>query len=316
MKPQSDDVWFMRVSPSSHKRGARYAMEAADVLVAQLEASGVHVVNGASAVALELSKAKQEVMLRAEGIQSPHTIAVVGKEKLADTVRQWKLGTPIVIKHARGGSGTGVRLPGMKPGARIFRKVEDALAYVESPDFEEPIDGVTLIQRYAEQPEVFYRLEFVGSKLIYAVKVDTAAEAKVKPGEKVTAGTTFTVQTDFTHPVVDLLSGALSRAGIDVCGVEVAVNAGGQAFVLDMNCCNTNYNLAAEESAGIRGLGCDSVAALLEERVRLAKVACAPKATEVPVAKRLRLAAPEVSNDGGYTTMPDVSRSMLFATFH
>ncbi len=55
---------------------------------------------------------------------------------------------------------------------------------MDSPAFEEPIDGITLIQQYIEAPEPYItRCEFVGGQFVYAVKVDTSEGFELCPAD-------------------------------------------------------------------------------------------------------------------------------------
>ena len=176
-------VFFARPSPSSHIRGHRFSMEGTGALVDYLEASGRRVVNGSTAIGYENSKVKQELALQAWGIPSPATQAASSTSELRALLRARRDAheaargaagaeeaeeAPFLLKHNRGGSGAGVR---------VFAGTADALAYVDGPDYDEPItDGITLIQEYvASTEQCLYRLEFVGSKFLYAVRVDTSS---------------------------------------------------------------------------------------------------------------------------------------------
>ncbi|WP_204282271.1 hypothetical protein [Serratia marcescens] len=46
---------------------------------------------------------------------------------------------------------------------QLFHSIDALEQYLDSPAFEEPIDGITLIQHYIEAPEPYItRCEFVG----------------------------------------------------------------------------------------------------------------------------------------------------------
>src|SRR5262249_60549994 len=82
---------------------------------------------------------------------------------------------PVILKHNRAGKGLGVRL--------LFSAA--ALAeHVGSSDFEESRDGITLVQRYIKAPAPFItRVEFVGGKLVYAVRADTSQGFELCPAD-------------------------------------------------------------------------------------------------------------------------------------
>jgi len=157
-------VFYNRMSASSHTRDHRYAAEYTAGVLAWLKRHGRTVVNGERALQLEISKVAQYNALAAFDIETPPTLAVIGRAKIAAAAE--RLGFPLILKHNRGGKGLGVRL---------FLSREALVEHLESPTFEEPIDGITLVQRYIKAPAPFItRVEFVGGQFLYAVQVDTS----------------------------------------------------------------------------------------------------------------------------------------------
>src|SRR5205085_9206069 len=100
---------------------------------------GRTIVNGERALALEISKVAQYQALAAFGIETPPTLAVIGKEHIAEAAR--RLGCPLILKHNRAGKGLGVRL---------FLSAVALAEHLGSADFIEPVDGITLVQRYVK----------------------------------------------------------------------------------------------------------------------------------------------------------------------
>jgi hypothetical protein len=144
----------------------------------------------------------------------------------------------------------------------------DALrAYVDGPDFEEPVDGITLIQEYIQSPESYItRCEFVGGKFIYAVKVDTSEGFQLCPadacqigdlfcpvGEEVEEKPKFQIVEGFSDPIIEKYEKVLKANNIQVAGIEFIRNAAGDIFTYDINT-NTNYNSDAETRAGKFGM--------------------------------------------------------------
>jgi hypothetical protein len=148
----------IRMSASSHTRDHRYGAEYAGAVLAWLARHGRRVANGERALQLEISKVAQYEALARFGVPSPPTIAVIGKENIAGAAE--RVGFPLILKHNRGGKGLGVRL---------FLSAAALAEYLPSPDFAEPVDGITLVQRYIRAPEPFItRVEFVGGRFVYA----------------------------------------------------------------------------------------------------------------------------------------------------
>ena len=100
-------VFYNRMSASSHTRDHRYAPELTGAVLSWLKSRGATVVNGERALQLELSKVAQYEALAKFGIETPQTLAVVGRENIAEAAR--RLGYPVILKHNRAGKGLGVR---------------------------------------------------------------------------------------------------------------------------------------------------------------------------------------------------------------
>lgn len=256
-KEPPEGIFYSRMSASSHTRGHRYAAEYTAAVLEWLESYGRTVVNGSSALKLEVSKAAQYASLRRHGITTPKTIVSSGKEHIIAAAKE--LGeSSFITKHNRAGKGLGVRL---------FHSIKELEEYVSGPEFEEPVDGITLIQQYIETPDQsITRCEFVGGKFVYAVKVDTAGGFELCPadacriddlfcpvGEQVEEKPSFTIQQGFAEPIIEQYEKFLSAQGILVAGIEFMKDREGTLYTYDINT-NTNYNADAEKEAGIYGM--------------------------------------------------------------
>lgn len=256
-KEPPEGVFYNRMSASSHTRGHRFAPEFSAQVLAWLEAHGRKVINGTRALNLEVSKVLQYLELNKHGIKTPKTIAAVGKEQLLEAASEFA-GTPFITKHNRAGKGLGVQL---------FQTFEGLETYVKSSAFEEPVDGITLIQEYIQAPESFItRCEFIGGKFVYAVKVDTSGGFQLCPadacqigdlfcpvGEKAEEKPKFEIMEGFTDPIIEKYERVLSDNGIQVAGIELIRNTADEIFTYDINT-NTNYNSDAEKQAGKYGM--------------------------------------------------------------
>ncbi|KAB7789109.1 ATP-grasp domain-containing protein [Bifidobacterium cebidarum] len=157
-------VFWSRLSASSPSRDHPHAKEYARALYAWLESYGRTVVNSLNVLELEVSKVAQYTALKRAGFDVPHTVAVFGRNDLLDRAREFT--TPFITKHNQGGKGLGVRK---------FESFEEFERFVVSDEWRDPIDGVTLLQEYIVTAQPFItRLEFIGGKLHYAVRVDTS----------------------------------------------------------------------------------------------------------------------------------------------
>jgi len=263
-------VFYNRMSASSHTRGHRYAAELTGGLLAWLESHGRRVINNSRALALEISKMAQYGALRREGIRVPHTIAAVGRDAIVDAAKAMR--GRFITKHNRAGKGLGVHL---------FDNSDALARYVDSPAFEDSVDGVTLIQQYIAAPEpCITRVEFVGGEFLYAVRVDTSQGFELCPADVCQVGDAFCpvgetapvsmaprfeVIAGFDHPVVERYRRFLAANGIGIAGIEFITDANGELYTYDVNT-NTNYNPDAERAAGVSGMG--AIAAYLGRELR------------------------------------------------
>ncbi len=251
-----EGIFYNRMSASSHTRGHRYAPEYTAAVLAWLKRHGRMVVNGERAVQLEVSKVAQYEALKEVGVPTPDTIAVIGRENIAAAAE--RIGFPVILKHNRAGKGLGVRL--LYSAAALNE-------HLASTNFEESIDGITLVQRYIEAPEPYItRVEFVGGKLVYAVRVDTSEGFELCPADvcqidkttsacpTVALNDKFQILPEFKHPLLPAWQAFLAKNDIKIAGIEFIADASGRSFTYDVNT-NTNYNPDAEAKDGRRGMG-------------------------------------------------------------
>jgi hypothetical protein len=257
-EPPPPGVFYNRMSASSHTRDHRYAAEYTGAVLSWLTRHGRRIVNGGRALALEISKVAQYQALAAFDIETPATIAVIGKDNIAAAAAQ--LGFPLILKHNRGGKGLGVRL---------FLSAAALAEHLAGDEFEQPIDGITLVQRYIKAPAPFItRVEFVGGKFLYAVQVDTSQGFELCPADacQIDAGSMagvcpadgasekFRILRDFDHPLLPRWQAFLAANDIGIAGVEFITDEFGRTFTYDVNT-NTNYNPEAEARDGRSGMG-------------------------------------------------------------
>ena len=257
-EPPPEGVFYNRMSASSHTRGHRFSAEYTGAVLAWLERHGRTIVNNSGALRLEISKAAQYAALETHGVAVPATIATVGRRHIRLAAE--RLGFPLVLKHNRGGKGLGVRL---------FYSPAALSEYLDGGAFEAPVDGITLVQRYVEAPAPFItRVEFVGGKFLYAVRVDTSQGFQLCPADRCQVeaapalshaspasapSARFAIVEGFESPLVPRYERFLRANGIGIAGIEFIVDGDGRAFTYDVNT-NTNYNPDAEATAGKYGM--------------------------------------------------------------
>ena len=250
-----DGVFYNRMSASSHTRGHRYAPEYTAAVLEWLARHGRTMVNGPRALALEISKIAQYQALAAFGVRSPDTIAAIGREHIATAAET--LGFPVILKHNRAGKGLGVKL---------LLSAAGLAEHLAAEEVEAPVDGIWLVQRYVQAPEPFItRVEFVGGRFLYAVRVDTSQGFELCPADQcqievgaacpaVAPGAKFRISEGFASPLVARYEAFLAANDIGIAGIEFIVDRDGTPWTYDVNT-NTNYNPEAEAIAGRSGMG-------------------------------------------------------------
>lgn len=262
-----DGVFYNRMSASSHTRDHRFAAEYTGAVLAWLESHGRRVVNTGRALQLEISKLAQYAALDALGVRTPRTVAAIGRGHVLEAARGFE--GPVILKHNRGGKGLGVRL---------FRDRGALARYVQSAEFEAPIDGITLVQQYIAAPEPYItRAEFVGGRYLYALKVDTSQGFELCPADSCETGDAFCPATpsngprfevlkNFRHAILDSYARFLAANGIEIAGIEFIRDRDGNLWTYDVNT-NTNYNAEAESAAGVELTGMRAIARFLRYEI-------------------------------------------------
>ncbi|MHA7274244.1 ATP-grasp domain-containing protein [Arthrobacter sp. TMT4-20] len=254
-----EGIFWSRISASSHTRDHHLSKDYARAVLSWLEAHGRRTVNGRRILELEMSKVDQLTALKAAGIDTPRTVAAIGKHRILDAAAGFP--APFITKHNQGGKGLGVRK---------FESHEELAEYVESPEFEEPQDGITLIQEFIQAAEpIITRVEIVGGEFIYAIQADTArggfqlcpadacaidpvtGKPIMPPGATIApeeGQQLFSLREGFDHPIIGKYLEFTRRNNIEVCGIEFIETADGRILTYDVNT-NTNYNAVVEAQA-------------------------------------------------------------------
>ena len=266
-------IFYNRMSASSHTRGHRYAPEYTAVVLNWLEKNNRRVINNSRALSLEISKSLQYKELESVGIKTPRTIYCNNKESILKSANIFR--KPFITKHNRGGKGLGVKL---------FNSKKELDSYVSGKDFEPSIDGIALLQDYIDaSPKVITRVEFVNSKLLYAVEVDASEGFELCPacpedrdeipqqqiaGEFCpTIGNKFKILKNYKKDaLIKNYEQFIAINGIEITGNEYIVDKNGTIYTYDINT-NTNYNSQAEKISKIKGM--KSIAKFLKEELLL-----------------------------------------------
>ena len=150
-----------------------------------------------------------------------------------------------------------------------FDDADELADHVASTEFEEPVDGITLLQEYVQPADgTITRVELVGGELVYAIRADTTAGGfqlcpadacaigpdgrpiappgalrAPEPGEQI-----FSLREDVDGLPIDRYLAFLAAHRVEVAGVELIEAADGRIVTYDVNT-NTNYNAAVEAVA-------------------------------------------------------------------
>lgn len=246
-------IYYNRMSASSHTRGHRFAPELTDHILNWLELHGRTVINGPEAIELEVSKLKQYFALNKVGILTPKTIGAVGIQNIiqaAKTLNEW----PFIIKHNRAGKGLGVHL---------IYSLEELTEYLNGVEFEDSIDGISLVQQYIESASgKIVRAEFIGGEFFYSVEIESNDSFELCPADncqipnslETNRGETiqpvkFKIKENLLTPLeIKAYQNFLTENHIQVAALEFIRDAQGKMYTYDVNT-NTNYNPDAEQES-------------------------------------------------------------------
>jgi hypothetical protein len=265
-----EGVYLNRMSASAHTRGHAASVDHTRQLLAWLNRHGRRVVNGLDAFELEMSKIRQLQALRDAGVRVPETRAVAGgPDALLDAARD--VSPPFVAKPNRGGKGLGVER---------FDSYDAFERHVRSDAFTPSPDHITLLQPYIRpSDQTVTRCEFVGGRLVYAVRVDASEGFDLCPADschpdadtETTDASRFSLRSDVPEDLVTRYMQFLAVERIDIAGIEFIEDDDGRRWTYDVNA-TTNYNPAVE-SAADRSAWSAVASYLQHEREALASVA-------------------------------------------
>ncbi len=263
-----EGLWLNRMSPSSHTRGHVESVAYMRELLHWLEASGRTVIHGSRALELEMSKTRQDIVLRRHGLRTPRTVLAVGPEALVAAAETFE--GPFITKHNQGGKGLGIQL---------FHGVEGLRQHVQDSDFDPGPGGLMIIQQYIEPREPFItRVEIVGDRLLFAMRSSTAGGFELCPSDACQVDLSGPVASnpdvcpvdglapaegdstakfalaplDEDDPLVESYIELCRTEGLLVAGIEFVEGADGLRYTYDING-TTNYNSAVEAEAGVEG---------------------------------------------------------------
>ncbi|MCY4397789.1 MAG: alpha-L-glutamate ligase [Gemmatimonadetes bacterium] len=254
--PPPQGVWINRISPSSHTRGHVHTVELTRQLLYWLESHGRRVVNGLSAFELEMSKFRQDLVLRRHGIRTPRTVLAVGREHLLEAAAAFD--GPFITKHDQGGKGLGIQL---------FHRPGELEKYLDREGFDAGPGARMILQQYIRAPEPFItRVEVVGGRFLFAMRSSTADGFELCPSDvcnpmpadrangRIGATGLFS-RSPITaeDPLVQSYLRLCNEERIEIAGIEFVEDARGNRYTYDING-TTNYNRTLGDRIGVDGM--------------------------------------------------------------
>jgi biotin carboxylase len=234
---------FNRMSASAYLRGNGGAIFFTDSYLAYLETTGVRVLNGSRAFALETSKARQLRLFDSLGLRFPKTRVVNCTDEIVAAALQ--IGFPLLVKPNIGGRGAGiVRLNSM----------EQLRTAIDEANLDFGIDRTVIVQEFipARNGHIT-RVETLGGKFLYAIDIFTSGQnfnlcpAEIcqvqsvpvflenQPGDAPAVG----LKGKTCNPprsAIDAVEKIAAVGGIDIGGVEYIVDdREGRAVFYDIN---------------------------------------------------------------------------------
>src|SRR5579871_129581 len=242
-------LYFNQASPSAYVRGNTRAVPLALSLMRALELGGSRVLNGSRAFLLELSKSAQAALLKTLNIPHPRSLTFNDPEA---ALKRWTGGWPALLKPEQGGS-----------GARMFLlHSADELRKLlrEQPSLWLP-DNLLLLQEYfpVDAAQGIVRMEFLGGKLLYAMRVISHGAFNLCPSEACNPEgggdshctipeqapakpVEFYPYAEVPAAAVEMGERIMASGGLDVGGIEYLEAADGRLIFYDIN---ANSNLRA-----------------------------------------------------------------------
>jgi D-ala D-ala ligase C-terminus len=234
---------FNRMSASAYLRGNSGAIFFTDSYLAYLETTGVRVLNGSRAFALEISKARQLRLFESLGLRFPKTRVVNCADEILTASRQ--IGFPLLVKPNIGGRGAGIVR---------FESIKQLKSAIDGANLDFGIDRTVLVQEFIPARDGHItRVETLGGKFLYAIDIFTSGQnfnlcpAEIcqvqsvsafledQPGDAPTAGLKVRACKP-SYNAIEAVEKIAAVGGIDIGGVEYMIDdRDGRAVFYDIN---------------------------------------------------------------------------------
>src|SRR6266849_10619550 len=234
---------FNRMSASAYLRGNGQAIFFTQSYLAYIETTGVRVLNGSQAFALEISKARQLQLFDSLGLRFPKTRIVNCTDEIPAAAAQ--IGFPLLVKPNIGGRGAGIVR---------FDSIEQLHADIDEGKLELGIDNIALVQELVPARSGHStRVETLSGKFLYAIDIFgngenfTLCPAEICQvdsvaaflGDQLSDAPKAGLKVEACAPprsAIDAVENLVAAAGIDVGGVEyITDDRDGRAVFYDIN---------------------------------------------------------------------------------
>ena len=222
-------VVLNRVAMSSFLREREHGIFYAEALLDHWAGAGARVLNGAGAIAVDSSKARQLSLISRLGYAVPETRVVHRHEDLIPATEGMRW--PLMVKANIGGSGAGI--------TRYADEAELARS-IQGGSVPESVDSVLLVQDYVPpRGAVITRVETLGGKYLYAIEVESKGDSFDLCPADACAVERGPIRMASVQPPAELVEAAeriAQAVGLDVGGVEYLVDdRDGVARFYDIN---------------------------------------------------------------------------------
>jgi glutathione synthase/RimK-type ligase-like ATP-grasp enzyme len=234
---------FNRMSASAYLRGNGGAIFFTESYLAYLETTGLRVLNGSRAFALEISKTRQLRLFDSLGLRFPKTRVVNCAGEIVDAALE--IGLPLLIKPNIGGRGAGVV---------YFESIKQLGTAIDEAELDFGIDRTVLVQEFipARNGHIT-RVETLGGKFLYAIDIFTSGQnfnlcpveiCQVQsissfPEDQLGDAPAAGLKVKACNPpysVIEAVEKIAAVGGIDVGGVEYMIDdRDGRAVFYDIN---------------------------------------------------------------------------------
>ena len=207
---------FNRIAMSAFLRDSEHPIFWAQSLLAQWELRGARVLNGAAALAIDTSKARQLALIATLGLAAPATRVV---RRISDIeAAATEIGYPLLVKANIGGAGAGISR---------FDSRDELLAAKADDLLPTSIDGVLLVQEYIPARDgIVTRVETLDRQFLYAIKIEGAGAFDLCPADacQIPGQAILMTATDPGDEIKSAVEAIARAAHLDVGGVELMID--------------------------------------------------------------------------------------------